>query len=361
MRQISPTVRSSQQPAMLTLGAALFALPLSGALADVNLPPVTVGAGFRTSFTHFDPDVGEGSDDFELNSARIYLSGKATEDIGVTFNTEYNPGNEELVIMDAFASFQFSEQFNIWAGRFLPPSDRSNLYGPYYANHWGVYQDGIQDGYPSESIGRDDGIAYWGRFGIAKVSAGAFDVPSTKGSTDVLYAGRVQLDFWDPEDGYFLNSTYYGDKDLLAVGVAGQTVSGDNAYSVDFLFEKKLGGGGVVTVESEYAKYDGLGGYGAPALVGNPYATSDGAYVLGAFLFPSTVGIGKFQVLGKYAQTTYDYVNGGSVDGDTTEVDLNYVIKTFNARISLFYIDKSFDPDVGGDSSQIGLGLQVQM
>ena len=37
MRQISPTVRSSQQPAMLTLGAALFALPLSGALADVNL------------------------------------------------------------------------------------------------------------------------------------------------------------------------------------------------------------------------------------------------------------------------------------------------------------------------------------
>ena len=221
MRQKSAADRLRPQSGALTLGAALIALPVSGAFADTTLPPVSVGAGIRTSFTHTEPDVGDSVDDFELNSARIYLSGKVTEQIGLTVNTEYNPGNETLVVMDAFASFNFSEQFNIWAGRFLPPSDRSNLYGPYYANHWGVYQDGVQDGYPSESIGRDDGIAYWGRFGIVKVSAGAFDVPSTKGSSDILYAGRVQLDFWDPEDGYFLNSTYYGDKDLLAFGVAG--------------------------------------------------------------------------------------------------------------------------------------------
>src|SRR5690349_24201303 len=50
----------------------------------------------------------------------------------------------------AVAQFSFSDKFNIWAGRFLPPSDRANLYGPYYSNHWGVYTDGIQDGYRSE-------------------------------------------------------------------------------------------------------------------------------------------------------------------------------------------------------------------
>ena len=34
---------------------------------------------------------------------------------------------------------------------------------------------------------------YWGQFGIAKVSVGAFDVQGlTKGDSDVLYAGRVQ-------------------------------------------------------------------------------------------------------------------------------------------------------------------------
>ncbi len=349
-------------PEALALGALLVALPAVNLMAaEVTLPPVSVGAGVRTSFTHFDPETGEEIDEFEVNSGRIYLSGKATDTIGVTFNTEYNPGDEKLLVMDAFASFNFSEQFNIWAGRFLPPSDRANLYGPYYANHWGVYQDGVQDGYPSESIGRNDGVAYWGRFGFTKVSFGVFDVPSTKGSSDVLYAGRVQMDFWDPEDGYFLNSTYYGDKDLLAVGFAGQTAAGENAYSVDFLLENKFDSGGVITIESEYAKYDGLGGYGAPAIAGDVYEKSDGAYVLGAYMFAGAVGIGKFQVLGKYAMTTYDYFSGGSVDQDLVEVNLNYIIRAFNARVSLFYIDSSFDPNSGAGSKQMGLGLQVQM
>jgi len=49
------------------------------------------------------------------------------------------------------------------------------------------------------------------------------------------------------------------------------------------------------------------------------------------------------------------------LDQDTMEFDVNYLIKTFNARISLYYLDKSFDPEVGGDTSTIGLGLQIQM
>ncbi len=107
------------------------------------------------------------------------------------FNTEYNSdGRGDRRVIDAVAQFSFSDQFNIWAGRFLPPSDRANLYGPYYANHWGVYRDGVQDGYPFETEGRDDGVMYWGQFGIAKVSAGVFDVRGlTKGDSDVLYAG----------------------------------------------------------------------------------------------------------------------------------------------------------------------------
>ncbi len=55
-----------------------------------------------------------------------------------------------------------SPQFNIWVGRFLPPSDRANLYGPFYAHEWDVYTDGIQDGYPFVFQGRDNGVVYWG-------------------------------------------------------------------------------------------------------------------------------------------------------------------------------------------------------
>jgi hypothetical protein len=378
-------MRHHSTPLSIAIGTALLSLPLANALAETALPPVSVGAGVRTSFLHkkvdsaIAPTVAAGAatelDDFNLDSARIYLSGKVTDQISIMLNTEYNGASEAIGIIDAVAQFSFSDQFNIWAGRFIAPSDRANLYGPYYSSHWGVYQDGIQDGYPSETIqgmpsGRDDGVMYWGQFGIAKISAGLFDVEGvTKGSSDVLSAARVQLDFWDAEGGYYLNGTYYGDKDLLAVGVAAENVSGNNAYSVDFLLEKKLGGGGVVTVEAEYAKYDGLGGYGNPRTTtpSATYTSSDGAYVLGAYLFPQQIGIGKFQVLAKVAQAQFDYATGSDVDQDTTEINLNYIIKQFNARISAFYIDTDFSPNstlatqVKRDSTQYGIGLQVQM
>ena len=69
-----------------------------------------------------------------MNSARLYISGKATDNIGFMLNTEYNSNDEEIRIIDAAAQFSFSGgKHNIWVGRFLPPSDRANLYGPYYA------------------------------------------------------------------------------------------------------------------------------------------------------------------------------------------------------------------------------------
>jgi hypothetical protein len=341
----------------------LLAAPFSAALAQVTLPPVSVGAGIRTSFTNvdFDDDAFEDVADFELNSARIYISGSVTENIKFMFNTEYSGVDEDVNVIDAAAQFSFGDKFNIWAGRFLPPSDRANLYGPYYASHWGTFIDGVQDGYPFETTGRDDGVMYWGQFGIAKVSFGFFDVQGlTKGTNDVLTAGRVQLDFWDPEAGYYLNGTYYGEKDLLAVGVAAQNAFGNNAYSVDFLMEKKIGSGGVVTVEAEYAKYDELGGYLSA------FPKSDGYYVLGAYLFPQVVGMGKFQVLAKYGEVDFEdafvlpLVN---VDhsAETLELNVNYLIKTFNARVTLFYIDQDSDIAANVGAKQMGVGLQVQL
>jgi hypothetical protein len=336
------------------LGLSLLALPVAQSLA-AEMPAVTVGAGMRTSFANTDYEGAvDNTNDFKLNSARIYLSGKVTDTLSFMFNTEYD-GNS-VGVLDAAAQFSFSEKFNIWAGRFIAPSDRANLYGPYYSNSWNVYQDGVQDGYPSATIngsptGRDDGVMYWGQFGKAKFSAGVFDVPSTTNDAKVLYASRLQVDFWDQEGGYYLNGTYYGEKDLLALGFAVEGVGSDSAYSADLLLEKKLGNGGVVSLEAEYAKYDGLGGY-----TGNK---SDGYYGLVGYLFPAMVGPGKVQVLAKYGTTTYEF-GTGDVDHDTLELNVNYLIKTFNARVSLFYLDKDYTT-TGADTKTIGLGLQVQM
>jgi hypothetical protein len=243
----------------------------------------------------------------------------------------------------------------VWVGRFLPPSDRSNLYGPYYSSHWSVYTDGIQDGYPFVATGRDNGVMYWGQFDKVKVSGGLFDGKSATGQDDVLFAGRVQVDLWDSEDGYYLNGTYYGGKNLLALGGAVQAQDGEVASSFDFLLERKLGNGGVFTVESEAAKYDGLGGYDAN------YSDSGGAYILGAYLFPKMgEQPGQLQILGKFAVASFEDGLTDDYDQDTAEFNLNYIIKEHNARVMFFFRNTTFSA-VRRDSKAVGVGLQIQM
>jgi len=323
--------------------------------AQINLGPVTVGAGLRTDYEHTAPDGGSSTDKFELNSIRLYVNGPVTDTIKFMFNTEYDQGTNKVGILDAVARIEVSPEFNIWAGRFLPPSDRANLYGPYFAHEWAVYTDGIQDGYPFVFQGRDNGIVYWGQFAKKiKVSAGAFDGGSATGNSKVIGAARIQIDFWDPEDGYYLNGTYYGDKNLLAIGGATQVQSGHTASTIDFLLERKLPNAGVVSVESEYSNYNRLGGYDAA------YGKSQGAYVLGSYLFPKKVGVGKFEILGKFAKAEFTHGATPNYNQKTGEVNFNYVIKQFNARVMTFYKDTTFNKE-RKDFWQAGIGLQLQM
>ena len=348
---------------VLLAGAVLFVATPSGAQTAVTLPPVTVGAGLQTSFVHTSPDGGDSSDTFPLNSVRLYVNGSAANKTKYMFNTEYDSKTNHVAVLDAAAQFEISDKVNIWAGRLLPPSDRANMYGPYYSNHWAVYTDGIQDGYPFVAgTGRDNGVLYWGQFDKVKVSGGVFDGPSATGNKNVISAGRVQVDFWDAENGYYLNGTYYGAKNLLAVGFAGQTQKSgsdwNTACNFDFLLEKKVPGGGAFTIESEYAKYSKLGGYDSH------YAESDGAYALASYLFPPAMGMsGKFQVLGKFAKATFSKgltVADKDYNQKTTEVNLNYVIRDFNARVMVFFKNTTFSA-VQSNSKQVGVGLQLQM
>lgn len=350
-RPLSRTASIAVSAALLTAGGAAGA-------ADVALPAISLGAGMRASYTHSDLTATTSANDFALDSFRLYINGSVTDTIKFTANTEYNSTTDGVIVMDAIARFEYSDAVNIWAGRLLPPSDRANLYGPYYANNWKVYIDGVQDMWPNIAVGRDNGLLYWGQFGNFKLSAGVFDVPQTQGSsstngyhTSNLTAARVQYDFWDKEGGYYLNGTYYGDKDLLALGASAQDAGDYSAYNADFLLEKKLGNAGAFGVEAEYyyQKLDPTG-----ALNDSKY---DGYYVLAHYVFPQPVGIGKFQILAKTGKAGFD----GGYDTKTTEADLNYIIKSFNARLSLFYTDQKSDAPGSTAFKSYGLGLQIQM
>ena len=193
----------------------------------------------------------------------------------------------------------------------------------------------MQDGYPFEAAGRDNGVMYWGQFGKVKVSVGAFDGRSATGEDDVLCAGRVQVDFWDAEDGYYLNGTYYGEKNLLAIGGAAQAQDGDVAAERRLpAREEARRAAARSPSRAEYATYDGLGGYDAD------YSKSSGALRARRLSVPAsgTSTRASSQVLGKFATAT---LRGGhhraDYDQDTTEINLNYLIKEFNARVMFFF------------------------
>ena len=246
---------------------------------------------------HNSPDGGDDTDKFVLDSARIYVSGPVTDKIKFMFNTEYDGASNKIGVLDAVARFEMSPKFNIWMGRFLPPSDRANLYGPYYAHHWGVYTDGIQNGHPFIFQGRDNGVAYWGDFGKVKVSAGVFDGESATGDPEMLTAARVQIDFWDKENGYYLNGTYYGAKNLLGVGAAIQAQDGDTATTVDFLLEKKL-----PRRRRRHGRERVRQLRPARRLRRPVWRRARAPTCWAPFSFPKPVGMGKFEVLGKYAK-----------------------------------------------------------
>lgn len=356
-------------PHMFLMGlvtALVYLMRIDGAAADValpplgSLPPITVGAGLQTSFYDcnksciYSPGTVPPGDSsvqgFALDSMRLYVNGAVTDQIKFTFDTEYTgSGTNTVEVLDAIGRFEFSDKFNIWAGRFLPPSDRANLYGPYFANDWAPYADGVADFYPDVAIGRDNGLAYWGQFGILKVQVGAFDGQSLNSAvadkSRVLSAARLTLDFWDAEPGYYFNGTYYGEKDLLALGLAAQNENSKTTYTLDGMMEKKLDGFGVVNVETEYMRDNGL----------TSVTPSNGWYGLASYLFPQAVGIGKFQVLGKYSDKTIDSALRGSLK--TTEINVNYIIKSFNARVGFYYLHQSSVVDV---TSQLGNGTLVE-
>jgi hypothetical protein len=366
----SPTSRIARARALI---AVLLAACVSSAAGETvqpipALPPITVGVGLQTSIYDceksciYSPSTASGDESsvqgIAVDSIRLYIDGSVTNTLKLTFNTEYTgsgsgPGDNKVEVMDAIGRFEYNNYFNLWAGRFLPPSDRANLYGPYYANDWAPYADGVAGFYPNVAVGRDNGVAYWGDFGMLKVQVGVFDGETVNSATadksKLVYAGRLTMDFWEKESGYYINGTYFGDKDVLALGVATQSQDSKTTASVDALMEKKLPNLGVVTIEAEYNRDNGL----------TSVPSSDGWYGLAAYMFPVAVGIGKIQILGKYSKKTIDTLPVND-KLKTTEVNLNYIIKGFSARVGFYYLNQK-DQNLGTSPNEFGLKLQLQI
>jgi hypothetical protein len=305
---------------------------------DAAAPSVTVGGGLRAGASW-----GDGDDNYGLNNVRLYING-AVGPASIEVNTESSADGSELgaTILDAVAKLSVSDSVNLWVGRFLAPSDRANLSGPYYGNVGNdharassFYMNGNQQ------AGRDDGVAVWGNIGgdmNLKYQVGIFDGAD---ADDQMLAGRLVLNLWDDEDGYYNASTYFGEKQVLAIGLSYQDGAGsgggahDDAVAIDVLVEKTIEMG---TVTLDAAWYD--------------YSESDDdpISVFVGLLMNGETSVGPLTGrLRPYIRVVSD----GS-RGDEWAVGLQHVIDGHKASVSVEY------GDVDDGDSTFGIGAQFQ-
>jgi len=334
-----------------------------------------IGLGLRTSYG---VDVTEPG--MSLDNMRLYTLAKVAKNITVEFNTELTNGNssgsrdsdQAIRVLDAIAQFSLPAGFTMWAGRFLPPSDRFNLDGPYFLN---AYNFPVVQAYPALENGRDNGVAIMKEYGGGrfKWSYGMFEgrTSDTNGGSNpdlgdnALHAFRATYNFWDPEPGYYTTSSYYGAKDVLAVafvyhreddGAGTSTTVGDfTGWNVDALMEKKLSNGGVVNLEGAYFDYDTDDKEDSSLTQGTAYLA------LASYLLPDRIGVGKLQPYVRYQHFSRDGINRSGARGNrsVTEGGVNYIISGANAKICAFYSGDKVGNGSTTQSFQIGMQFQL--
>ena len=348
-----------------------------------------VGAGIRASFNaKSSRNPGIGGNYFTINNARLLTSGQITDNIGFELNSDVGLANgpspstvalpSSYNLLDAIVKIETGDLFNVWMGQFLPPSDRSNIDGPFYINGWDFP---FVSNYPAVFQGRQIGAAYWGQLGGGRIkwSMGAFngfgatvqspytnppDAPPNP-ANNISFDTRVTINFLDPEPGYYHQSTYYGKKEILALGFALQTqhnASGTardpasfTGINMDLLYETKLANNGVVTFEGALYHFNDQD------LITSSRQGQSG-FLYAAYMFPRVISVakidGRLRPYVRYQKYNRDFIAPSvGLYSQGVDVGTEYVINGANARLTAAWGNR----DVIGDErlQEFKIGAQV--
>jgi hypothetical protein len=361
--------------------------------------PLSIGGAMRFGVILQDPDQPKKMNEFHLdqggysNAFELRLHGDVTDYFSWTANfnalidsntlaaadvgTAKGPTIADFGIEDLIAQVKIANEFQIWGGRLLVPSDRANFSGPFFMSPWnypGFYFAGKAPIGPMEGPnGRNQGITAWGNVaddkfkyfvGVYGIDQGGPNLATNPANANPFYSARLSYTFQGSEPGYFGSSTYYGEKSVTTLGLGGQYQKGGSVNEdtgapadtfigmVDLLTEQAVPGAGTFTFEGQlYGFNKGYSFSGGP----DSLAPHEAFYALFSYLTPEPLGIGKLQPLIRWQQT---------VDPAWTIIDaaLAYVVKEYDARLVLTYehIDTGTVNGVANISNSLQFGVQLQ-
>src|SRR5579863_2760860 len=190
--------------------------------------PFAIGYSFgvRVGMRAQDPEKPQNMSEIHLDSqaydavAEARFHGAVTENFSWVANFNANVTGATLAnagsvgVMDLIVQYKAMKEFNIWAGRLLVPSDRSNFSGPFFSLPWNYagfyFLNAAPLGPKDGPTGRDNGATVWGNAledklkyyaGVYGIDAGAAPCCSSVNSQPYESA-RVSYTFQGSEPGY---------------------------------------------------------------------------------------------------------------------------------------------------------------
>lgn len=187
-------------------------------------------------------------------------------------------GTSAMIIQDAFGTVKpMGDLLKVDVGYMLPPQSHNAIQGAGTLYGWDYFAYTFQNSNAFGAVvppaGRDLGFELRGLVlgGHLEYRAGMFQgqrnpaiaaVPATMTPGDqsarnfFRVAARVQVNFFDPEPGFFYAGTYLGAKKILSIGGSYDFQSDYKAFSFDGFLDMPLGPG-VVTGQVDYSHWDG--------------------------------------------------------------------------------------------------------
>lgn len=396
---------------------AAFATAALAAYADFEMPKIDVELKGQVYVEN--TDFGASQDrkgsrtDLHFQRLRLTVTGMMDEVWGFKFQTCGNVGtskqgslgyglvaqdvdwnDRDIRIIDGYAIANFSEALNLKVGLTKIPLTRANLddcFAPLTLDR-SMFVYSAYGSSPAK-FSRDIGAVAWGTFIEEKLKyfagvfqgregmtrsthpfSGATVTSSIEPESSLEYVGRVHYSFFDPEPGSGYAGTYFGELNILTVGLGFAyeaqavyrnvsptgVVTGDDtvdytALAADFMFERPVGNG-VITATAQYLKTDFDDGYKTNFNAGDRLANitgmngqKNGWFAKGAYTLPQTFGReGRLQPYVVYEDWKFAHLLGIDNQKITQSgLGLNYYVKGQRVRLTVEYLKTEFDKPTG--------------
>jgi hypothetical protein len=340
---------------------------------------------------------GDHKEDFKLRRVRLRLGGKVTKWVKffVQVGNNDEPGTDDNIddvrVIDAFINLHYHDVAQLLMGELMVPAGRQHLTSSGalmtidypgitdYNLTWGLnggavfntaaFEDGNLD-LDGEVNLRDLGATLFGSTSFsdtvhAKYYAGVYTGIQFMNQDEdkERVAARVQINFFDPEPGYYNLSTYLGGKKTIAIGasvdrqvrIARDTVEQNNInytwYSFDAFADLPVGPGSA-TFEAAYNNlYLGNSTSLRDSATAPPKNAKEtqgqGFYVQSGYFIKDL----NLQPWGLY-ERWYSDASDDLGSWQAWRVGLSYFIKGHNANIKVGFEQFSADQKIGGTADK---------